>query len=102
MSNPSTPLIKDLHNNDKMIIDYLNLINPLSYDEVKVGYVVELNLYLIIITVDNYTQHTEYNKSVGSEKSILQNLTGNMKDMFPYNFRISCKVKEYTIKSFGS
>jgi hypothetical protein len=89
MNDLSTPLIKDSHNNDRMIIDYLNLINPLSYDEVKVGYVDELNLYLIIITVGNYTQHTEYNKSVGSENSILQNLTGDMKDMFPYVFRLN-------------
>jgi hypothetical protein len=80
--------MKDIDKIEKEISNYFKLVNPLPYDEVKIDFERNLNLFLITIYVKDYSQETDYFKGYGNEMCIRDMIVEDMRLMFPYNFKL--------------
>ena len=74
--------------------EYFKLINSCKYDEVDIGTSLLEPMCLVIITihVKTYEDSWPYHRTQGRTPSILSNIKDDMEDMFPYMFKVFCKV----------
>ena len=79
---------------EDIILDYFKLINPHHYDEVDIRGDLLKSMGLIFITIrckEIKHSHVYFGRK-GRERTVTERLQDDMEDMFPYCFRIHCKL----------
>ncbi len=88
MSSP-----KNMNKTEKLILDYLKLVNPLPYDEVKINTdsIEPAGIIFIHIDCEDKNDKIKYFGRRGRDLTAIERLTEDMENMFPYSFKIYCK-----------
>lgn len=87
MLNPITKI-------EKNILDYLKVINPHKYERVQIqsNLVDIMGVMIITIYVNSYEDSWPYHTTKGISKSALSLIKDDMENMFPYVFKVFCRV----------
>lgn len=83
---------------ERIIFDYFKFVNPLPYDEVKMGFVEFFDMYDIKITSKDYLDYTRHRRD---GITVCEQIRRDMENMFPYSFRVSVVVKRTIDKKDG-
>ena len=83
---------------ERIILDYFKFVNPLQYDEVKMGFVEFFDMYDIKITSKDYLDYTRHRRD---GITVCEQIRRDMENMFPYSFRVSVVVKRTINKKDG-
>jgi hypothetical protein len=75
------------------ITEYFKFINPYRYDHLEIKYSSDIQTVFIFIYCDSISYGRKYFKQYNFQFTVLQNLTLEMEQMFPYDFYLNCKVK---------
>lgn len=90
--------MKDKDKIEKLILDHFKLVNPLPYDEVKMGFVEFFDIYNIEIMSKDYLDYIKHKRD-GS--TVCTQIRRDMECMFPYSFNVSVVVKRVINKTNG-
>lgn len=77
-----------------LILEYLNFVNPLPYDEIKINYIEFFDMYDIKIVSENYLDYTRHRRGIKpNDKTVCDQIRYDMEDLFPYTFRVTSYLK---------
>ena len=85
-------------NIEKVILNYFKFVNPLPYDEVKMGFVEFFDMYNIQITSKDYLDYIRHKRD---GITVCEQIRRDMEHMFPYSFHVSVVVKRTINKKDG-
>ena len=77
---------------EKIIIEYLNVINEQPYKEARLYYVKERGIVFITLYVNEWKDSWDYYRTQGREYPLLERLSQEMGEVFPYDFKLTCNV----------
>jgi hypothetical protein len=77
----------------KVISDYFDMINPHHYDGVKINTdsIEPAGIIFIHIHCEDKNDKIKYFGRKGRDLTVIERLTEDMENMFPYSFKIYCK-----------
>lgn len=90
--------MKDL---TKYIEKYFKVINLLPYGDIDVRIKDQMGICLIAIYVKTYEDYCEYYKSDNKNPMKLSYIKDDMENMFPYVFKVFCKLNKDRVKEYG-
>jgi hypothetical protein len=80
-------------NIEKLIRNYFKLINPHRYDEVDINLnsIEPAGIIFMNIHCEDKNDKIKYFGRRGRDLTVIERLTEEMENMFPYSFKIYCK-----------
>ena len=90
--------MKDL---TKYIEKYFKVINLLPYGDIDVSIKDQMGICIIAIYVKTYEDYWEYYKSDNKNPMKLSDIKDDMENMFPYVFKVFCKLNKDRVKEYG-
>ena len=80
---------------------YFKVINLLPYGDIDVSIKDQMGICLIAIYVKTYEDYWEYYKSDNKNPMKLSDIEDDMENMFPYVFKVFCKLNKDRVKEYG-
>ena len=80
---------------------YFKVINLLPYGDIDVSIKDQMGICLIAIYVKTYEDYCEYYKSDNKNPMKLSDIKDDMENMFPYVFKVLCKLNKDRVKEYG-
>jgi hypothetical protein len=77
----------------KLILEYFKFINQHHYDEVKINTdsIEPAGIIFIHIQCEDKNHKIKYFGRKGRDLTVIERITEDMENMFPYSFKIYCK-----------
>jgi hypothetical protein len=93
--------MKDLTKLENRVEKYFKVINLLPYGDIDVRIKDQMGICLIAIYVKTYEDYCEYYKSDNKNPMKLSDIKDDMENMFPYVFKVFCKLNKDRVKEYG-